>query len=96
MIVLISSKQLKKELSIIDFENEQVENVLIHKDLLKIITNIRNIEIDCITNASVGIEINQSDSNWKWVYQAVRSLPEQPITLEIDKDYLRMVLNFRS
>lgn len=97
-IIVISSKQLKRDLSLIDFSFDFVVNATISKNGVSLETDFLPlpIQIDCVTNVKEEVKINQSDFNWKWVYQAVRSLPEQPITLEISERYLRMVLNFKS
>lgn len=93
MKILISTKQLARELSKINFKKEFVRQVLGEKNKLTLCTDEQNVEIDCEI-IEFEPRINQQDRRWDWVKQTVERVSEQPVVLFIHENNINVIFNY--
>jgi|ERR1035437_2849231 hypothetical protein len=100
MIILASSKTLKKALSEINFDEECViksELMPIENSIMKMLTiygSVNGIASLRVESKAESQCIDQHHARWDWVYDSVSRLSEQPIVLNINKDSVEVILQY--
>ena len=94
MKISISTKSLKIILGNIDFKSESVQDVRIDNGSLLITTDKKQLEVIGEVFEEYNLVINQIGVRWNWLYEICKVVKEQPVTLIIDKDRLRLVFEF--
>jgi hypothetical protein len=93
MKIVISSKYLASNLSLIDFEKETVQNLVLLSCNLTLNTEHQSITMS-VETSGYNCTMNQHDRRWDWVKKLVIKVEEQPIVLEITENILNVVFQY--
>lgn len=93
MKVIVSSKNLYKRLSEIDFNKESIYNVVLEDNVLRINANTKSVEIYCEI-VTFKASIKQENRRWDWVKELCSKVEEQPITLHISENVVNVIFQY--
>ena len=94
MKIIVSSKQLAADLSLIDFDNDHVVEVGADENELIIDTQEgTTVRIGCEMSQRTMI-IKQENRRWDWVKRLVENVEEQPIVLDISENIINVIFQY--
>lgn len=93
MEIVVSSKILASKLKEIDFNNEQIEIIYLFKDEFILHTEERRLTIPCQV-IEFESKLYQYGRRWDAVKSLVSNVEEQPITLRIFENVVKVVFDY--
>ncbi len=93
MRVLVSSKNLSRALSEIDFKTDSVYNVTLENSELSINTQIKSVRV-YVHVVLFKAAVKQENRRWDWIKDIVSSADEQPIALDIHENCTNVIFQY--
>ena len=88
--IVISTKQLARELKQFDFSIDAITKIVGKKDCITLFSDNKCIDIDCTTDVfDSTIEIEQQDRRYDWLLKTMKRISDQPVELWISKYWIR-------